>query len=352
MIWDPFNTTTGYWEMRSLTDKFNLTKWLIGQAMGLNVVNWESADSLKVVIDRVNEEIGLLDPVERGAPALQLTPDKGDVIDARGFRIAGEETITADSLRDLRVYGTEGQKRGVADAQAKAMRKIGAYNDVSMEHYVLGVLQGIVKKPSNGATILNSYTLFNKAPVGEVNLKLGDSDPAVTIKAINSVVQGIMDALGARAFFVDHIHCFTDQTGFANVLGSPAFRESYKFDSVSEMLRNGRLFQPIAWQQVVWEQYRLGNSGFTGGSFLGTGKFIFFPVMQDPSLSIFQGRFIPSDTFADLELPGQRRYMRSKSDKEFDGDGVKRWMALMGETNPLLYCQQPDALRSGDDGVA
>lgn len=350
-VWNPFDATLGFWDLITLTDYFNLSKFRIGQAMGLNLVNWESVPTLKVAIDRVNEDIALLDPIERGAPAPQISPDKGDVIDAKSFRIAGEQTITADSLRDLRAYGTEGQMRGIEDARNKAIEKIGARLDATLEHAVLGVYQGIVKKPSDASTILSSYTLMNKSQASEVNLELDEtSDLTKTPKAIQGIVQAIMDALGQDAFFVDHIHCFTDATGFQNLLASAAFRETYKFDSVSEMLRNGRLFQPITWQQVTFEQYRLGNSGFSGGSFLGTGKFIFFPVFGDPALSIFQGRWIPSDAIPDLGMPGQRRYMAAGEDLEFRDR--PRWIKLMGESNPLLYCRKPDTLRRGDDGVA
>ena len=349
-VWNPFDPNSGFWDLMSLTDSFNSTRWLIGQAMGLNLVNWQSETSLKVAIERINQQIGLLDPVERGTPAKQINPDKADLIDTRGFRLAGEATITADSLRDLRVYGTEGQRRGIEAKKAEMMQRIGAYIDASLEHAVLGGVQGIVKRPSDGATVLSSYTLMSKVQAAEVNLEFDETDPTATIKAINGIVQDIMDALGQRAFFVDHIHCLTDRTGFQNLLVSTAFRESYKFDSVSEMLRNGRLFQPIAWQQVVWEQYRLGNSGFSGGSFIGTGKFIFFPVFQDPALSIFQGRWIPGESIPDLEIPGQRRYMRAGVDLELMD--APRWVKLVGESYPLLWCEEPDALRRGDDGVA
>lgn len=349
-VWNPFDSTNGFWDLIALTDFFNQSKWRIGQAMGLNLVNWESAPTVKVAIDRITDDIGLLDPIPRGAPAPQINPDKGDVVDVRSFRIAGEQTITADSLRDLRIYGTEGQMRGIAAARAKAVDKIGRYLDGSLEHYVLGVLQGIVKKPSDASTILSSYTLFNKSQANEVNLELDETSAlGKTLKALNGIVQAILDELGEDAAFVDHVHCFTDAVGMANLVGSAEFRESYKFYDVAEMIRQGNVFRPITWGGVTFEQYRLGNSGFAGGSFLGTGKFVFFPVMQDITDSIFQGRWIPSDTIPDLELPGQRRYMRSKMDQEFEG--APRWVGLMGECNPLLYCRKPNALRRGDDGV-
>lgn len=349
-VWNPFDTTTGAFNLIELTDAINRRLYRIGQVGSLNLVQTRGASTLKVAVEQMTEgNLGLLTPIQRGAPAPQITKDKRAVVDLESVRIAAEDTINADELQGVRIFGTEGQMRAIEEARNESLDKITARLDVTYEHHLLGMIQGIVKNPAGG-TILNCYTAFGQSQAAEVNLEFDEATSSATYSALNTIKRGILNGLGPDAFAVDHIHCFTDATGMDNMLRSKIFQETHLFDSHSEILRQSSLFAPIRFQQIVWEEYRLGNSGLSGGSFIGTGKYLFFPVFTSSDLGIYRTRWIPSDSLEDINQPGLSRYIKLKEDREYTN--APRFIGLMGESNPLVYCSKPAALRRGDDGVA
>jgi hypothetical protein len=351
-VWNPFDTTTGAFNLIELADAINRRLTRIGQLGGMNLVQSRGVSTLKVAVEQMTEgNLGLLTPIARGAPAPQITKDKRTIVDLESVRIAAEDTIFADSLQGVRVFGTEGQARALEEARNESLDKITARIDATYEHHLLGMVQGIVKNPA-GTTILNCYTALGQSQAGEVNLELDEAtDETKTPTAVQSIVRATWVALGALGQFgLDHIHCLTDATGFNNLINSLAFRNSYKYDSVSAMLRDGAFGRVIRWQGVEWEEYRLGNSGYSSGSFIGTGKFIFFPVFTSPESGIYKVRWVPSDSLNDLNEVGLPRYVKVKEDREYSN--APRWIGLMGEMNPLVYCTYPAALQRGDDGVS
>ncbi len=349
-VWNPFDTTTGAFNLIELTDAINRRLYRIGQLGAMNLVQARGVSTLKVAVEQMTEgNLGLLAPIPRGAPAPQITKDKRSVIDLESVRIAAEDTIFADELQGVRVFGTEGQARAIEEARNESLDKITARLDMTYEHHLLGMIQGVIKTPA-GSTILDCYAAFGQSQDGEVNLELDEtSDETKTPKAIAGIIRATWNALGGFVSALDHIHCFTDSTGFDNLISSLAFRKSFQFDSVSAQLRESSVGRAIRWQGIVWEEYRLGNSGLSGGSFIGAGKFKFFPVFTSADLGIYKTRWIPSDAIDDINTPGLSRYVKVGEDREYTAK--PRWIKLMGESNPLVYCTVPQALQRGDDGV-
>jgi hypothetical protein len=348
-VWNPFDTTTGAFNLIELTDAINRRLYRIDQVGAMNLVQAKGVRTLKVAVEQMTEgNLGLLTPIARGAPAPQITKDLRTMVDLESVRIAAEDTIFADSLKDVRLYGTEGQERALEETRNESLEKITARLDATFEHHLLGMVQGIVKNPA-GATILNCYTAFGQTQAGEVNLELDEtSDETKTPKAVQGIVRATWAALAGFSGYT--IRCLTDATGFDNLINSLAYRNSYRFDSVSGALRENAFGRVVHWQGVDWEEYRLGNSGYSSGSFIATGKFKFFPVFPSPELGIYRTRWIPSDSIVDLGEAGMSRYVKVGEDLQYTGS--PRWIKLMGESNPLVYCTHPAALQRGDDGVS
>lgn len=348
--WNPFDTTTGAFNLIELTDAINRRLYRIGQVGSLNLVQAKGVATLKVAVEKMDEgNLGLLTPIPRGAPAPQITKDKRSMIDLESVRIAAEDTIFADELQGVRVFGTETQARMIEEARNESLDKITGRIDITLEHHLLGMIQGVVKNPA-GDTILDCYSVLGQSQDTEINLELDEAtDDTKTIKALNKVHRQTRTALGAYSDFVQHIHCFTDSTGFDNLTSSIAYRNSVKFDSTSGRLRETAFGRQLIWQGIVWEEYWLGNSGHSGGSFIGTGKFKFFPVFTSPDLGIYRIRWIPSDSIRQINDTGLARYIKVGEDREYTDD--PRWIKLMAESNPLVYCTIPAALQRGDDGV-
>jgi hypothetical protein len=147
----------------------------------------------------------------------------------------------------------------------------------------------------------------------------------------------VIDALGARANDLDHVHCLMSAAFADALVTSPAFRGSYSFDSTSERLRQTSLYEILPWMNVQWEEYRLGNSGLSGGAFLAADKAILFPVMRGES--VLEMHFAPGDFFDAYDEPGRPEYVKTARDPELD-----RWMKLYVQSNPLAVNAYPEAV--------
>jgi hypothetical protein len=130
---------------------------------------------------------------------------------------------------------------------------------------------------------------------------------------------------------------------------SPAFTTTHAFDvgmggPPNERLRHSAVYRPVSWMDVVWETYRLGNSGLSGGSFLGTDKALFFPVLTD-GMSIFELYHAPGDFFDALQEPGRPEYVKTARDEKYD-----RWLEIYIQSNPLPVNVYPEAVVPADAG--
>ena len=341
--WNPFDSQA--FELIELVDAVNNRDFLPGQIGSLDLFMESGSTTLTAAIEAVNGTIALVPNTPRGGPAPQISPDKRTVRDVRGPHLIAGDTIYAEELQGVRAYGMEGQLKAITAERNERLDKLTRYLDVTYEHHKLGALQGLVLDADGTTTILDIYDLMGESQAAEVNIELDETTEGATVTAISGIIRAILNALGPDAVMVDHIHALCDPTFMDNLVASTAFRDTHRFDSHSDVLRNGTVFTPFRWQNVVWEEYRLGNSGLSGGSFLGTGKCIFFPVGP----AIYKTKFMPGDSLNDLNAPGLPRYVRAGQDREYDN--APRWLKLAAESNPLVYVTKPQALRRGDDGV-
>ncbi len=340
--WNPFNSEA--FELIELIDTVNNTVFNPGQVGSLNLFQESGSLTLTAAIEARGSTLALVANTPRGAPPVQVAPNKRTVRDVRGTHLFAADTIYAEELQGVRAYGSESQLTAIQGVRNERLALITDDLDATYEHHLLGALQGSVVDADGSTELLDVYGLMGETQAAEVDVLLG-GDEAPTVTAIRGLVRGMIDALGNDGPRVREVHAFCDPTFMDNLIASTAFRETHRFDSHSDPLRNSDVFRTFRWQGVVWEEYRLGNSGFSGGSYLGTGKAIVIPIGPP----IYKTRFMPGDAISDLQTMGLPRYIRTGQDNEFDN--APRFVKIAVESNPLVYVTKPGALRRMDDGV-
>lgn len=310
------------------------------QAGSLGIFRTRGAMSTKIAVEERGSAVTLIQTSERAAPAEQYTAPKRTVRLTKIPHIKKHSFITADELRELRQFGSETAQASLESMRDDHLQDLGDSVDVTHEHLLMGALRGVLLDADN-TELLNTFTFFGVTQEAEVAFDLSSSTEGAVTKKVRSTVRTMLNNLGDDAPLVDHIHAFCSPEFMDDLITSKDFRESVKHDPVaSAALREGRVFRSVLWQDVVWEEYRLGDSGL-GGTWVATDKCILFPVGP----AIYDLHFAPGRSFSQLDAPGLPMYSRTVRDLEEDA-----WIKLMVESNPLPICTRPKALMKGKRG--
>ena len=97
-------------------------------------------NTLSVAIERVGEELKLIQTTARGAPAEKILADKRSLLELQVPHIQLEDTILADSVQGVREFGTSNQTQSVEGVVNKRLRKCANRLDYTLEHHRLGAL--------------------------------------------------------------------------------------------------------------------------------------------------------------------------------------------------------------------
>lgn len=338
-IVDVFNSKP--FEMLDMVEAVNRLPYKPGQIGALGLFTERGIATTHVAIEDRAGEISLIQTSPRGGPPTQHKSVKRTIYDTRIPHIAIADTINADEVQGVRVFGTEGQLQAIAQIRNDRLQEMADKLDVTLEHLMFGAMKGAVLDADGTTTIVNLFTLTGKSQAAEVDFQFDSTTAGETIKLVSGMRRTMLNRLQADATLVSEIVVLGDATFMDNLQNCKDFLDSYKFDSVSEMLRQARVFGELRWQGVRWIEHRLG-SDLSGGSFLGTGKCIMFPAGP----SIYRTYYSPGDYLDTVNTLGLPRYASSFVDPK------NKYIELELQSNPLPICTRPEALMKGDDGVA
>lgn len=338
--------TPNYFENKAferveLVNTIGRRKWRPKQVTAMNLFNRRGAMTTKAAIEERGDAVSLIQTMERGAPASQYSAPKRKVRLAKIPHFRRESLIEAEELRDLRAYGSETAQATLEQIRNEHLDDLMRDYATTIEHFLMGALRGKLLD-ADGTELLNMYTFFEQDEPSEVASTLASTTAGEVRGIFFDLVQSILDGAGEDATEIDHIHCLASSGYMKALITSKDFIESVQHDpTASAALRDGHVFKTILWQDIVFEQARIGNSGLTGGSWVPADKAIFFPVGPP----IYDLHFAPGRSFADLDSPGLPIYSRAIRDLEEDA-----WIKLQIESNPLAVCTKPELLRIARKG--
>ena len=179
----------------------------------------------------------------------------------------------------------------------------------TFEYHLFNGIQGLVKDPRDGATVVNYFTEFGITPEAEVDFDLDNATPA----------SGALRAECGSAFFAD-------------LVAHKEVRETYLNTAAAADLRS-RIADEVSFGGITFRRYR-GGAGFG----VATDKAVFYPEAVDGLFEIYHA---PADTFETVNTLGQPLYARMIPDRDRD-----EWVRLEIESNPLPICTRPQVLRS------
>ena len=295
-------------------------------------VDWNQAKLASMVAR--DGTLSLIPFSERGSAYEQQIPERRDV---RAFvcrQFKKQDVIWASEIQQVRDFGSESATQQV---QAEVARKLGRLRndaETTFEYHLFNGIQGLVKDPRDGATVVNYFTEFGITPATEVDFDLDNATPAsgALRKRCQALIESVEDTMGGLATGAIQLRAECGSAFFADLVAHKEVRETYLNTAAAADLRS-RVADEVSFGGITFRRYR-GGAGFG----VATDKAVFYPEAVDGLFEIYHA---PADTFETVNTLGQPLYARMIPDRDRD-----EWIRLEIESNPLPICTRPQVLRS------
>jgi Phage major capsid protein E len=287
-----------------------------------------------VVIESRDGTLSLIPFSERGAPHDSQVPERRDV---RAFvcrQFKKQDVIWASEIQGIRAFGTESEAQQVQVEVARRLRRLRTDAEATFEYHFLNGIQGIVKDPKDGATVVNYFTEFAITPAAEVDFDLDNASPAsgALRKRCQALIESVEESMGGLATGAVQLRAECGSAFFADLVAHKEVRETYLNTAAANELRR-RVVDEFSFGGITFRRY--GGNATIG---VPTDKAFFYPEGIE---GLFEIYYAPADTFETVNTLGLPLYARAIPDRERD-----EWVRLEIESNPLPICTRPQVLRS------
>ena len=287
-----------------------------------------------VVIESRDGTLSLIPFSERGSAYDQQVAERRDV---RAFvcrQFKKQDVIWAAEIQSVRDFGSESALQQVQTEVARRLGNLRRDAEATFEYHLLNGIQGLVKDPRDGATVVNYFTEFAITPATEVDFDLDNASPCsgALRKRCQALIEDVEASMGGLATGAVQLRAECGSAFFADLVAHKEVRETYLNTAAAADLRS-RVADEVSFGGISFRRYR-GSAAFG----VPTDKAYFYPEGVD---GLFEIYFAPADTFETVNTLGLPLYARAIPDRERD-----EWVRLEIESNPLPICTRPQVLRS------
>lgn len=319
----------------SLTAAINKAPFVPGRVGSMGLFRPMPISTTHVDIEEQAGVLSLLQSKQRGAPPAPYAPSKRTMRTLRVPHIPHNTTIMADSIQNIRAFGSSTELQTVQDMVNQRLAAMAANHDVTLEHLMIGAVKGVILD-ADATTIYDLFTEFGVSQLAEVDFDLDNASPAkgALRKVCHALVRSIEDELGARPY--EHIHALCSSEFFDDLVAHTEVATAYERMAEGELLRTGLVRKQLTIFGITFEEYR-GKLGST--SFIAANKAHFFPV---GSPGLFEVYYAPADYMETANTMGLPRYAKQYVDRD-----LNKWVAIDTQSNPLPICTIPRTLVKG-----
>jgi hypothetical protein len=316
-----------------------------GQLVFANADVMKPVNTLSVAIERVGEELKLIATTARGAPAEKIIGDKRSLLQLQVPHLQVEATILADSVQNVREFGTSNQLTTVESEVNKRLVKCARRLDHTLENHRLGAIRGQIKD-ADGSVLTDLYSAFGYLNSGGIagpevfNFDLNNvSAGAEGIRVLAQSVTRFMRRNAKTILPKDaYVWAFCGDNFFDKLISRPDVKDAWRgTDSAAAVLGGNYAFGVFEFGGIFWENYQGSDDAETIA--IGSDECRFFWA-NAPEL--YSESFAPADYIETVNTPGLPRYAKLGLDHKFN-----KSVEIEAQTNPLPLCLRPATLCKG-----
>ena len=164
--------------MVALTDAINKMPFVPGRIGQLGLFREQGVSTTAVMIEEREGSLTLVETTSRGAPAVQHVTNKRKARSLTVPHIALEDTILADEVQNVRVFGSENMLEGVQAVVSQRLTEMATKMDATLEHLRVGAIKGQILDADGAAVIYDLFTEFGVTAYAEIDFDLDNASPA------------------------------------------------------------------------------------------------------------------------------------------------------------------------------
>jgi len=331
------------WSVSELTLALNRVPYVPGLVGRLGLFRPERLSTTTTMVEVQGFRLALVPETPRGAPPPPDVVDRATMTAIQIPHFAIRSTVVADSVQNVRAFGTDSQLEGVQTVINQHMESMSRKLDVTLEFLRLGAVRGKVVTAVDritGAPIVERdvFRLFGltENPVIEWPIigagAIGQEQAAWAgqlTEMVNGLGRQMADELSGGMY--TQIHGICGWQFFDAFMAHPEIRAAYIAIENAPLLRD-QLGTRFTFRGVTIEEYRgrVGNI-----QFVEPDVCYFFPVGVP---DLFIEAYAPADYLETVNTVALPRYSKSET-MDFD-----KGVMLESQMNVFPFCTLPRAL--------
>lgn len=313
----------------SMTARINKMDYTPGRAK--TFFPEQGVETTTIMVEERGGTLELVPTSPRGAPPATRGMDKRTARSLVIPHLALTDTILADSVQNVRAFGTENQTETVQLKVDERAYKLARDIEGTKENLCLGALRGLILD-ADGSTIYNLFTEFGVSQLSEFDFELSDEDTDVRAKCMQ--LRRLMAiALGADSNAGFRIHAMCSDGFFDALIAHDSVKQTYLNWTAAADLRSNLTYQVFPFGGIDFENYRGTDDGST--ILIEANKANFFPVIPD----LYALYYAPADYVETVNTIGLPLYAKQAIDREFG-----KFVKIEVQSNPLPICKKPRSL--------
>lgn len=311
----------------------------------------EGVATTSVVIESLDQQLSLIPTTLRGAPAPLESRDKRKAVQLAVPQIKLEDTILADSVQNVRDFGT-GELVGVDTVVNRQLGRMALRHDLTLEHHRLGALRGVIHDADGSVLVdlfaeLGVMNSLGEAAPETFDFPLDDYSGVGVSNSIRTKCQAVQRYMRRHAKTIipasAKVWAFCGDDFFDKLLEHPSVKNAYDgYAAAKQALGDSYAFGIFEFGGIFFENYQGTDDGSTVAIAPDECRFFFTSV---PGL--YAEYFAPGDFMETANTLGIPRYAKLAPDARFN-----RYVELHTQQNPLPLCLRPATLVRGVADVA
>lgn len=313
--------------MVNMTNSINTGDHLPQRLAELGLFSEEGIVTTSAMIEQRGETLSLVPAGTRGAPAEATAGDKAKLIPFPTVHLPQRATILADSIQNLRAFGSETELKTVQSLVNRRLAKLRRNIDATIEYHRMGAIKGQVLDADGSSVLLDLYTAFGVTQQTH-NMALTTATTKVRAEIVKAKRKS-ENALGAQMY--RGMRAFCSSGFFDSLVAHAAVEAAFDRWMQGEFLR-GDPRSGFYHGGVYWEEYR-GNVG--GVPFIADGEAYLVP---EGVPDLFVTNYAPADYEDTVNTIGLPYYAKQEAMRMGKGREIE------AQSNPLCLNTRPRAI--------
>lgn len=294
-----------------------------GRLGAMGIFEEDGIATTTATIEVEDKVLSIVPVASRGAPGQTLEKTGRKAVGFVVPHLPQNDTILADSVQNVRQFGSEDMVESVQATVIKRMETMAQKNELTIESHRVAAIQG--KYMDSAGTLQNVYTAFG---LTETSVAMGLTVDTTELRdKCSAVIDAVEEGLGGLSY--EHIHVMCGKTFWSDLIKHPKVKETYLASVHAAELR-GDARQTLTFGSLTFERYN-GTSAVA----IEATEARAFPVgVMDFLLT----RFSPANYAETVNTVGLPYYAKTEAMK------FNKGIELEVQSNPLNFCARPKAL--------